>query len=299
MDKVLTRKLFRDRYFKLHKPAQFNKGGIASVQHFAEGGLSQKEKAILAATFAAPLLQSTRRQGEGILTGVGRALGEGLSKVPSTLIALEEAKPEGVTEFIRQATPEEKLNLNFDKDDNVNVKVKNGVITDIVSKPTAGERDKAADRKDALASIDAIIEGTKTTKTGPVSGRIAKAQAYLGFNPKAANLNIEIGNFRKSVIKALRGAQVGPAEEASFNEILPFISDPPDVIKAKMEVAKRKLQRIEARLNPNGEVAQKLSAEEIAAQDRELFEKFGIAFDLDTNFDASVPTFTVEGVEVE
>jgi len=299
MDKVLTRKLFKDRYFKLHKPTQLNKGGIAGVQHFAEGGLSQKEKAILAATFAAPLLKSTRRQGEGILTGVGRALGEGLGAVPATLIELEKAKPEGVTEFVRQATPEEKLSLNFDKDDNVNVKVKNGVITGIASKPTAGERDKAADRKDALASIDTIIEGTKTTKTGPISGRIAKAQAYLGFNPKAANLNIEIGNFRKSVIKALRGAQVGPAEEASFNEILPFISDPPDVIKAKMEVAKRKLQRIEARLNPNGEVAQKLSAEEIAAQDRELFEKFGIAFDLDTNFDASVPTFTVEGVEVE
>jgi hypothetical protein len=66
-----------------------------------------------------------------------------------------------------------------------------------------------------------------------------------------------------------------------------------------MEVAKRKLQRIESRLNPNGEVAQILDAEEIAKQDRELFEKFGIAFDLDTNFDASVPTFTVEGVEVE
>jgi len=299
MDKVLTRKLFKDRYFKLHKPTQLNKGGIAGVQHFAEGGLSQKEKAILAATFAAPLLKSTRRQGEGILTGVGRALGEGLGAVPATLIELEKAKPEGVTEFVRQATPEEKLSLNFDKDDNVNVKVKNGVITGIASKPTAGERDKAADRKDALASIDAIIEGTKTTKTGPISGRIAKAQAYLGFNPKAADLNIEIGNFRKSVIKALRGAQVGPAEEASFNEILPFISDPPDVIRAKMEVAKRKLQRIEARLNPNGEVAEKLSAEEIAAQDRALFEKFGIAFDLDETFDASVPTFDIEGNEVE
>ena len=299
MDKVLTRKLFKDRYFKLHKPTQLNKGGIAGVQHFAEGGLSQKEKAILAATFAAPLLQSTRRQGEGILTGVGRALGEGLGAVPATLIELEKAKPEGVTEFVRQATPEEKLSLNFDKDDNVNVKVKNGVITGIASKPTAGERDKAADRKDALASIDTIIEGTKTTKTGPISGRIAKAQAYLGFNPKAADLNIEIGNFRKSVIKALRGAQVGPAEEASFNEILPFISDPPDVIRAKMEVAKRKLQRIEARLNPNGEVAEKLSAEEIAAQDRALFEKFGIAFDLDETFDASVPTFDIEGNEVE
>lgn len=299
MDKVLTRKLFKDRYFKLHKPAQFNKGGIAGVQHFVEGGLSQKEKAILAATFAAPLLQSTRRQGEGILTGVGRALGEGLSKVPSTLIALEEAKPEGVTESVGQATDQEKLNLGYSPEDNVNVKRKNGVVVGIASKPTAGERDKAADRRDALASIDTIIEGTKKVRTGPVSGRIAKAQAYLGFNPEAANLNIEIGNFRKSVIKALRGAQVGPAEEASFNEILPFISDPPDIIRAKMEVAKRKLQRIESRLNPNGEVAQKLDAEEIAAQDRELFEKFGIAFDLDTNFDASVPTFTVEGVEVE
>ncbi|MDA9948708.1 hypothetical protein N9C16_04800 [Paracoccaceae bacterium] len=300
MDKVLTRKLFKDRYFKLHKPAQFNKGGIAGVKHFAEGGLSQKEKAILAATFAAPLLQSTRRQGEGILTGVGRALGEGLSKVPSTLIALEEAKPEGVTESVGQATDFEKENiLGVSKEDSIVVKRKNGQITGIVSKPTAGERDKAADRRDALASIDTIIEGTKKVRTGPVSGRIAKAQAYLGFNPEAANLNIEIGNFRKSVIKALRGAQVGPAEEASFNEILPFISDPPDIIRAKMEVAKRKLQRIESRLNPNGEVAQKLEAEEIAAQDRELFEKFGIAFDLDTNFDASVPTFTVEGVEVE
>lgn len=299
MDKVLTRKLFKDRYFKLHKPAQFNKGGIAGVKHFAEGGLSQKEKAILAATFAAPLLQSTRRQGEGILTGVGRALGEGLSKVPSTLIALEEAKPEGVTESVGQATDQEKLNLGYSPEDNVNVKRKNGVVVGIASKPTAGERDKAADRRDALASIDTIIAGTKKVRTGPVSGRIAKAQAYLGFNPEAANLNIEIGNFRKSVIKALRGAQVGPAEEASFNEILPFISDPPDIIRAKMEVAKRKLQRIESRLNPNGEVAQILDAEEIVKQDRELFEKFGIAFDLDTNFDASVPTFTVEGTEVE
>jgi len=30
-----------------------------------------------------------------------------------------------------------------------------------------------------------------------------------------------------------------------------------------------------------------------------LFEKFGIAFDLDETFDASVPTFDIEGNEVE
>jgi hypothetical protein len=299
MDKVLTRKLFKDRYFKLHKPAQFNKGGIAGVKHFAEGGLSQKEKAILAATFAAPLLQSTRRQGEGILTGVGRALGEGLSKVPSTLIALEEAKPEGVTEFVRQATDAEKTRLGYSPEDNINVKVKNGVVQSIVSKPTAGERDKAADRAAAFDSLDRIEFGLKKVDTGPVSGRIAKAQAFLGFNKDAALLNTEIEDFRKSIIKALRGAQVGVAEEASFDAVLPSISDPPDVIAAKIEVARNKLGNIEKRLNPSGTVATKLEAEEIAKQDRALFEKFGIAFDLDTNFDPNVKTFTVEGTEVE
>jgi hypothetical protein len=298
MDKVLTRKLFKDRYFKLHKPTQLNKGGIAGVQHFAEGGLSQKEKAILAATFAAPLLKSTRRQGEGILTGVGRALGEGLGAVPATLIELEKAKPD-TTEYVRQATNAEKTSLGFSPEDNINVKVKNEVIQNIVSKPTAGERDKAADRTAAFDSLDRIEFGLKKVKTGPVSGRIAKTQAFLGFNKDAALLNTEIEDFRKSIIKALRGAQVGVAEESSFNAVLPSISDPPDVIAAKIEVARNKLGNIEKRLNPSGVVATKLEAEDIAKQDRALFEKFGIAFDLDEDFDASVPTFDIEGNEVE
>ena len=299
MDSVLTRKMFRDRYFKMHKPKQFNKGGIANIQHFQTGGLSQREKAIVAATFAAPLLTSTQRQGESMITGVGRAFGEGLSKLPATLIELEKARPEGVTEQVRQATDAEKTQLGFDVEDNVNVKVKNGVIQSIVSKPTAGERDKAADRKDALRSIDAIIEGTQKTRTGPVSGRLAKTRAFLGFDSDAADLNIEIGNFRKSIIKALRGAQVGPAEEASFNEILPFITDPPNIIRAKMKIARKKLETIEARLNPNGTVAQQLEAEEIANQDREIYEKFGVAFNLTETFDASVPTYNIQGNLVE
>ena len=55
MDSVLTRKMFRDRYFKIHKPKKFNKGGIANFQHFQEGGLSSREKAIIEDTFAGPL----------------------------------------------------------------------------------------------------------------------------------------------------------------------------------------------------------------------------------------------------
>ena len=58
MDKVLTRKLFKDRYFKSLKPTikHFQKGGL--------GSLSSQEKAIYAATLAAPLLQS---KGSGIV----------------------------------------------------------------------------------------------------------------------------------------------------------------------------------------------------------------------------------------
>ena len=291
MDKVLTRKMFRDRYFKSLKPTvkHFNKGGI--------GSLTPQEKAIYAATFAAPLLQA---KGKGVKP-VFTALGEGLEKLPATILSVEKQKAAAKKDFteIRQATAEEKKKLNYSVDDNINVKVVNGVIDSIVSKPTAGERDKAADRKDALRSIDAIIAGTQNVGTGPISGRVSKIKAYLGFDTNAADLNIEIGNFRKSIIKALRGAQVGPAEEASFNEILPFITDPPNIIRAKMKIAKEKLRTIEARLNPGGQVAEQLKAEEIATADAELFAKFGLAFDLDTTFDANVDTFNLDGQQVK
>ena len=285
MDKVLTRKLFRKRYFRANPPKKFNNGGLSSL-----------EKGIIAANFAAPLLKSIRSPGQSAISATAQALGTGFENLPDTLIALAKAKPASV-ETVRQATDSEKRNLGFSPEDNVNVKVKGGNVVGIASKPTAGERDKAADRADALRSINSIIEGTQKTKTGPVSGRLAKTRAFLGFDPDAADLNIEIGNFRKSIIKALRGAQVGPAEEASFNEILPFITDPPNIIRAKMKIAKEKLETIESRLNPNGQVAQRLSAEEVAKQDAILFEKFGVAFNLQPS-DSSLPTFDLEGNQV-
>ena len=291
MDEVLTRKMFKARYFKSLKP---------TIKHFKEGGLGSltpQEKAIYAATFAAPLLKG---KGKGLSSTLA-SLGEGLEKLPATILSVEKQKAAAKKDFteVRQATAAEKSTLGFSVDDNINVKVTNGNIESIVSKPTAGERDKAADRKDALRSIDNILAGSKNVGTGPLSGRVSKIKAYLGFDTDAADLNIEIGNFRKSIIKALRGAQVGPAEEASFNEILPFITDPPNIIRAKMKIAKEKLQTIESRLNPNGIVAQQLKAEEIAEADAELFSRFGVAFDLNATFDANLDTFNLDGQQVK
>jgi len=291
MDKVLTRKMFKARYFQSLKP---------TIKYYKEGGLGSltpQEKAIYAATFAAPLLQA---KGKGI-SPVFDALGKGLEKLPATILSVEKQKAAAKKDFteVRQATAAEKSTLGYSVDDNINVKVVNGNVESIVSKPTAGERDKAADRKDALRSIDNIIAGSQNVGTGPISGRVSKIKAYLGFDTNAADLNIEIGNFRKSIIKALRGAQVGPAEEASFNEILPFITDPPNIIRAKMKIAKEKLQTIESRLNPNGTVAQQLKAEEIAEADAELFARFGVAFDLNATFDANADTFNLDGQQVK
>ena len=228
------------------------------------------------------------------------ALGQGLEKLPSTILAVEKQKDAKKKDFteIRQATAAEKSTLGYSVDDNINVKVTNGVMEGIVSKPTAGERDKAADRIAALDSIDRIVAGIDKVGTGPVSGRMAKVSAYLGFNSDAAELNVEILDFKKSIIKALRGAQVGPQEEASFDELLPAITDPPTVIKAKMKIAKEKLRTIEERLNPNGTVAKRMDAEEVALADAELFAKFGLAFDLQS-MDPKLNSFNLNGTAAD
>ena len=148
----------------------------------------------------------------------------------------------------------------------------------------------------SLEDIEVLLE---KVDTGPISGRLANAQAFLGMNKDAALLNVKVKEFNKSIIKALRGAQVGPAEEASFDVVLPSLNDPEDVIRAKIKVAKEKLSGIEERLNPNGTITRQLEAEEIVERDRALFNKFGLAFDLDPNFDPRLPTFTLDGTAKE
>jgi hypothetical protein len=289
MDEVLTRKMFKARYFKSLKP---------TIKHFKEGGLgslTNQEKAIYAATLAAPLL---RGKGKGLSSTLA-SLGEGLEKLPATILSVEKQKSTGPKKYLRQATGAEKRQYGFSEEDNINVTVEEGVVTGIATKPTAGERDKAADRMTAFQSLEDIEVLLEKVDTGPISGRLANAQAFLGMNKDAALLNVKVKEFNKSIIKALRGAQVGPAEEASFDVVLPSLNDPEDVIRAKIKVAKEKLSGIEERLNPNGTITRQLEAEEIVERDRALFNKFGLAFDLDPNFDPRLPTFTLDGTAKE
>ena len=285
MEKVLTRKMFRDRYFQIHKPKAFNKGGIANIQHFQTGGLSSREKAIIAAQFAAPLLQSTQRQGESALSGVLRAVGQGAEKLPATLVSLEEAQKKEAVETVRSATAAEKKELGYNPKDRLIIKVKGGNITGIADKPTFGEREKAADRSATLKQADKILLGVKEIGSGPLAGRFAKATAALNMNPKAAA-------FKKSAIKALRGAQVGPLEEASFNALLPTITDNEDVIIAKVNTMKEKLAEIDGRLDASGNVSDPGNLEYY----KDAFSKLGISADPESlTYDPQLDLYVFEG----
>ena len=297
MDKVLTRKLFKDRYFKYHKPKHFNTGGIANIQKFSNGGLSSQEKAIYAATFAAPLLQSTRRPGEGVLAGVARAVGEGTAKLPATMISLAELQGKKKDKGIRSATTAEKRELGYNEKDRLIVKVEDGVVTDIKDKPTFGEREKAGKRYTTLRAADDILKDIEEgADAGPIEGRFAKAKAALGFDAKAANFNTKLETFRKEAIAALRGAQVGPLEEASFNAILPSILDPENVIVEKIRVAKNKIQQLDDRLGAGGTVVDPNTLDYYNS----AFEKFGISAE-DITYDNTLDyySFNEEGTLVK
>jgi len=280
MDKVLTRKLFATRYFQMHKPKKFNKGGITVIQKFNVGGLSSQEKALYAATLAAPLLKGTQAAGESAITGTLRAFGEGLEKIPATALAIAKAAPKGKS-TIRQATSAEKQMLGRNVADRIVVKVDAaGNLEGIVDKPTAGEMEKTAKREGALTSAARIygMLGPDKSKypTGPVKGRIGRISAYFGLNPEVARLDVELENFRKDAIQALRGAQVGPAEEASFNAVLPALTDPPEIIKAKMDTAIAKLKALDDRLSADGTVGTQYTAEDIVREYGQDLTKFGI-----------------------
>jgi hypothetical protein len=276
MDSVLTRKMFRDRYFEFHKPKKFNKGGIANIQHFQEGGLSSREKAIYAATLAAPLLASTQRQGEGVLPGLGRALSEGVGKLPATIISLAEAEAKAKgKKSVRAATADEKRELGYNEKDRLIVTVEGDTVVGIADKPTFGERQKAADRTATLKQANKILDGMKDTSTGAIQGRFAKLRASLNLDPRAAQFNVNIEEFKKSAIKALRGAQVGPLEEASFDALLPAITDNEDIIRAKVNTMKEKIEEIDNRLDATGTVSDPGNLDYY----KDAFAKFGITVD--------------------
>jgi hypothetical protein len=296
MDKVLLRPMFRKRYLKSHKISAFKNGGITNIPKFQEGGLSSDQKAILAATFAAPLLQSKTLPGQSNLSATLSSLGEGLALAPTAMLKFKEieAKQAKGGKGLRSATDQEKADLGYNVKDRLIVKVEDGDVVGIADKPTMGEREKAADRQATLKQADKILTNVQKFNTGPVAGKMQKFFIAVGANPAAAEFNVQLEEFKKSAIKALRGAQVGPLEEASFSGLLPTIDDPENVIQAKVKVMKEKLEEIDSRLGAGGVVTDPGNFDYYI----EAYQKFGIDPEDIGSYDSTLPTYKIEGTEL-
>tara|TARA_R110002074_G_scaffold217938_1_gene388279 strand:+ start:132 stop:992 length:861 start_codon:yes stop_codon:yes gene_type:complete len=227
MDKVLTRKLFKDRYFKSLKPTikHFNTGGL--------GSLSPKEKAIYAATLAAPLLQA---KGEGIGPALS-ALGEGVGKLPATILSVEKAKGSG--KGVRTLGEQELKAYNLPKGTVAQVDG-TGKIT-VVSKPSAESIKQIQGSKRVRTILSRI--GDDYYKLGkPVGfGDMSRIRASLGkvggsqFSKDYGAFKSRIQQATSFVTQAISGAAVSEQEAERITKLIPQVGDTEATFEAKLQ----------------------------------------------------------------
>jgi hypothetical protein len=95
MNEVLLRPIFRTKYIEEQKKNKFNKGGLASIQKFAEGGLTKGERtAITLAPFVQALTGAQTMPGESEASSFARAFGQGLGglgEAKKSIAAIDQA----------------------------------------------------------------------------------------------------------------------------------------------------------------------------------------------------------------
>ena len=227
MDKVLTRKLFRDRYFKTLKPVikHFNTGGISA--------LTPKEKAIYAATLAAPLLQA---KGQG-LAPVASALGEGFAKLPATILSVEKQKGSG--KGVRTLSAEEVKAYNLPTGTIAQMSA-DGKIN-IVSKPSA-EQIKQIQGGKRVRSILSKIQDDYYRLGKPVGfADLNRIRATLGraggtsYSKDYASMKAKIQQATSFITQAISGAAVSEQEAKRIQKLIPQLGDTEATFEGKMK----------------------------------------------------------------
>ena len=227
MDKVLTRKMFKERYFKSLKP---------TIKHYQTGGLSSltpQEKAIYAATLAGPLLQA---KGSGVGSAL-EALGKGVEKLPATILSVEKQKGTALDRS-RTLTDAELKQYNLPKGSIAQIDGK-GKIT-VVSKPSAESVKQIQGSKRVRTILSRI--GDDYYKLGkPVGfGDLTRLRAGLG-KVSGSQFSKDYGAFKSRiqqatsfVTQAISGAAVSEQEAARITKLIPQVSDTEATFEAKL-----------------------------------------------------------------
>jgi hypothetical protein len=108
MDKVLTRKLFKDRYLQTvsKRISNFKEGGLASLRakHYQVGGISEGERtAMLLQPLVSQLLVGTRQPGQSQLGSVAQNIGAALPQVVKTRLDIDKAETERLDQLAKLA----------------------------------------------------------------------------------------------------------------------------------------------------------------------------------------------------
>jgi len=249
MDKVLTRKMFKARYFKSIKP---------TIKHFQAGGLgslSPKEKAIYAATLAGPLLQA---KGSGVGNALS-ALGEGVSKLPATILAIEKNKADANEGTGRYMTEQEVKDAGL-LPGTVAYKVK-GEAPKILQKPGEKRVETLGNTITTRKLLSRIAKGYDDlgkpvgfNYAGRIKGTLGKYTGS-GYADEYQQLKQNISSAGIFLTKAISGAQVTDQERARIEELIPQVGDTEIMFEAKLKALDKYLNDVEEATKSGGLVS--------------------------------------------
>jgi len=245
MDKVLTRKLFRDKYFQKHKPKTFNKGGLAGIQKFQTGGLSSKEKAILTLPFAQAFLLADQRPGETQRSSLARALGAGFAGVPASIEAIGKLRPKRN----QLLTPAEVKAAGL-TEGTVAQRDEKGKIN-VVQAPSAEEVKQTQAARRVQSIIGNIAQ--KYQQLGKPVGTVdfKRLGAFFGraggadYSKEYGKLKANIQQATSFISQAISGAAVSEQEAERIKKMIPQLSDSEVTFEAKLETLSGYFNQVE------------------------------------------------------
>jgi len=230
MDKVLTRKLFRQKYFQSHLPVKkYQEGGIAS--------LTPREKAIYAATFAAPLLQARQAKGQTRLSSLLEAFGKGVEQLPGTIMAIEKSKP---SQGIKLLTPAEVKAAGLTEGTVAQVGPE-GIK--VVQAPSAEEVKQTQAARRVQSIIGNIEKGYYDLgkPVGPLGFDVDRIRAVVGragsseYSKNYGKLKANIQQATSFISQAISGAAVSEQEAKRIQKMIPQLGDTEVTFEAKLE----------------------------------------------------------------
>lgn len=233
MNEVLLRPIFRAKYMaeQLNKN-KFKKGGLATLK-LQQGGMSDKQLAMLAALSAGLTTGSDVRPGEPEVVGLTRGLGKGLAMFPGIL---KEGKPQTV---IKTGEPKEsEFSKQLAKKDAEFLEEQTNLST------------SAENQNQNLSIIEALADNPDLTvgQFGPLSTSVERFAQGLGFTTgvqdlKAAELLQNVsGGLVLEGLSNFKGA-ISNAEREYVASLNPGLTMSKDGIRAIVELTRRKNNR--------------------------------------------------------